>query len=88
MEIWCDRGANIARVPGVSEPTAVAIRCMDEHWDGGGYPEGLRKDGIPRYARIIGLAQVTEIIGEGRGTQHCPSRSTRCSPWRIGTAIS
>jgi HD-GYP domain-containing protein (c-di-GMP phosphodiesterase class II) len=61
FEIRCDRGANIARALGVSEPTAVAIRCMDEHWDGGGYPEGLRRDQIPLYARIIGLAQVAEI---------------------------
>ena len=61
FEIRCDRGANIARALGVSEPTAVAIRAMDEHWDGGGYPEGLRRDQIPLYARIVGLAQVVEI---------------------------
>ena len=61
FEIRCDRGANIARALGVSEPTAIAIRAMDEHWDGGGYPEGLRRDQIPLYARIIGLTQVAEI---------------------------
>lgn len=61
FEIRCDRGANIARALGVSEATAVAIRTMDEHWDGGGYPEGLRRDAIPLFARIIGLAQVAEI---------------------------
>ena len=61
FEIRCDRGANIARALGVSEPTAVAIRAMDEHWDGGGYPTGLRRDEIPLYARIVGLAQVVEI---------------------------
>ena len=61
FEIRCDRGANIARALGVSEPTAVAIRAMDEHWDGGDYPEGLRRDDIPLYSRIVGLAQVAEI---------------------------
>ena len=61
FEIRCDRGASIARALGVSEPTAVAIRAMDEHWDGGGYPTGLRRDEIPLYARIVGLAQVVEI---------------------------
>lgn len=61
FEIRCDRGANIARAVGVSETTAVAIRSMDEHWDGGGYPEGLRREEIPLYARIIGLSQVAEI---------------------------
>lgn len=62
FEIRCDRGANIARALGVSEATAVAIRSMDEHWDGGGYPEGLRRDDIPLYARIVGLSQVAEIF--------------------------
>ena len=62
FEIRCDRGANIARALGVSEPTAVAIRSMDEHWDGGGYPEGLRRNQIPVHARIVGLAQVAEIF--------------------------
>src|SRR5262245_56507187 len=41
--VRCDRGANIARELGVSEPTALAIHAMDEHWDGGGYPDGLRR---------------------------------------------
>ena len=59
--VRCDRGANIARELGVSEPTAQAIRAMDEHWDGGGYPDGLRGEEIPLYARIVGLAQVAEI---------------------------
>jgi len=62
FEIRCDRGANIARALGVSEATAVAIRSMDEHWDGGGYPEGLRREDIPLYARIVGLSQVAEIF--------------------------
>ncbi len=68
FEIRCDRGANIARALGVSEPTAVAIRSMDEHWDGGGYPEGLRRDQIPLYARIVGLSQVAEIFWGLHGT--------------------
>ena len=59
--IRCDRGADIARAIGVSEATAVAIRSMDEHWDGGGYPESLRGDEIPLFSRIVGLAQVAEI---------------------------
>ena len=64
---------------------------MDEHWDGGGYPYGLRRDQAPLFARIIGLAQVMEIFwGEG-GPTHAlavaasaaaagsiPISSTRC----------
>src|SRR5436190_20304683 len=40
---------------------------MDEHWDGLGYPDGLRKTAIPIEARIINLAQVAEIFFETGG---------------------
>jgi putative nucleotidyltransferase with HDIG domain len=61
FQIRCDRGADIARAIGMPERTAEAVRFMDEHWDGGGHPEGLRQHAIPMLARIIGLAQVAEI---------------------------
>lgn len=60
--VRCERGAQIARMIGLPEEVARAILSMDEHWDGGGYPYALRRDQIPIYARIIGLAQVMEIF--------------------------
>jgi putative nucleotidyltransferase with HDIG domain len=60
--IRCDRGAAIALDLGLSSATAEAIRAMDEHWDGGGQPRGLRRDDIPLLAQIIGIAQVVEIF--------------------------
>lgn len=62
FKIRCDRGAEIARGLGFREATAEAVRTMDEHWDGGGQPEGLRREEIPLAGRIIGLAQVVEIF--------------------------
>ena len=47
---------------GLSETVAEAILAMDEHWDGGGYPNKLRGLQTPVLARIIGLAQVVEIF--------------------------
>jgi len=47
---------------GFPRQTAEAIRSMDEHWDGWGYPDGLRKNAIPLESRIINLAQVAEIF--------------------------
>ena len=47
FEVRCDRGAEIARTLGFSKDTAEAIRAMDEHWDGGGYPMGLKRQDIP-----------------------------------------
>ena len=62
FEIRCARSAAIARGLGMSEATAQAVHSMDEHWDGGGHPAGLKGNAIPIAARIIGLAQVVEIF--------------------------
>jgi len=67
FEVRCDRGAEIARTLGFSKDTSQAIRAMDEHWDGGGYPDGLAHDAIPILARIVGLAQVIEIFASEEG---------------------
>src|SRR5262249_38602919 len=67
FEVRCDRGAEIARTLGFSKATSQAIRAMDEHWDGGGYPDGLARDAIPILARIVGLAQVIEIFASEEG---------------------
>ncbi|HEY6212930.1 MAG TPA: HD domain-containing phosphohydrolase, partial [Vicinamibacterales bacterium] len=67
FEVRCDRGAEIARTLGFSKDTAEAIRAMDEHWDGGGYPDGLKHESIPILARIVGLAQVVEIFASEEG---------------------
>ena len=81
FEVRCDRGADIARTLGFSQPTAMAIRCMDEHWDGGGYPDGLRRDRIPVLARIVGLAQVAEIFASEKN----PSSAAHVARQRRGS---
>ena len=67
FQLRCDRGAQIARTLGFPERTWRAVRSMDEHWDGGGYPDGAERDRIPLEARIINLAQVIEIFWNERG---------------------
>jgi HD-GYP domain-containing protein (c-di-GMP phosphodiesterase class II) len=67
FDVRCDRGAEIARTLGFSSATSQAIRAMDEHWDGGGYPDGLVREAIPLLARIVGLAQVIEIFASEEG---------------------
>jgi putative nucleotidyltransferase with HDIG domain len=80
--IRCDRGAAIALQLGLSAATASAIRSMDEHWDGGGHPEGLRGAAIPLLARIIGLAQVLEIFASEWGhTAACEVARQRSGRW-------
>ncbi|MGC4053026.1 MAG: HD domain-containing phosphohydrolase [Paludibaculum sp.] len=67
VEIRCERGAGIARKMGFPERTAEAIRSLDEHWDGGGYPQGLRGEAIPLAGRIISLAQTLEVFHRHSG---------------------
>jgi putative nucleotidyltransferase with HDIG domain len=80
FEIRCARSAAIARSLGMSEVTAQAVQSMDEHWDGGGHPAGLRGDDIPLAARIIGLAQVVEIFWGVAG----PDRALEMAAQRRG----
>jgi HD-GYP domain-containing protein (c-di-GMP phosphodiesterase class II) len=48
---------------------AAGIASLDEHWNGGGKPEGLRGEAIPMYARIALLAQVVDVFHTAAGPQ-------------------
>jgi HD-GYP domain-containing protein (c-di-GMP phosphodiesterase class II) len=67
IRIRCDRGADIARQLGFPEQTAAAIRSLDEHWCGLGYPDRLAGTEIPLLARIALLSQTVEIFHAREG---------------------
>jgi HD-GYP domain-containing protein (c-di-GMP phosphodiesterase class II) len=69
MEARCERGAQIARLIGLTDRTAEAIRALDEHWDGRGQPRGLTGEEIPLGARILCLAQTVEIFHATAGME-------------------
>jgi HD-GYP domain-containing protein (c-di-GMP phosphodiesterase class II) len=69
VEMRCDRGATIARTLLMPEETAVAIRSLDEHWNGQGHPTGLAGEDIPMLSRIMGLAQTAEVFYRRDGMQ-------------------
>lgn len=48
-----ERGALIVERMGKLAPAAEIIRCAHEHYDGSGYPRGLKGEEIPIEARII-----------------------------------
>ena len=73
MQARCDRGAEIARMLGLSERTAEAIRALDEHWDGRGQPRGLRGRRSRCSARILCLAQTVEIFHAARRRRAAPA---------------
>jgi putative nucleotidyltransferase with HDIG domain len=66
----CDRGASIVTKLGMGEFAAEAVRSLDEHWDGSGYPDSIQGDQIPLLARICAIAQHLDILSAGRGTQN------------------
>jgi putative nucleotidyltransferase with HDIG domain len=69
METRCDRGAEIARKMRFSEDVVAAIRSFDEHWDGGGMPEGLSGEAIPTYSRISLIAQIVDVFQTASGIE-------------------
>jgi putative nucleotidyltransferase with HDIG domain len=79
MEARCDRGAEIARMLFLTEETALAIRSLDEHWDGQGMPDGLQGEEIPLAARILCLSQTVEIFHANGGVKAARSMAKRRS---------
>jgi putative nucleotidyltransferase with HDIG domain len=68
--IRCDRGAAMARLMGLSEAVAQGIAGLDEHWNGGGNPNGFRGREIPLASRIMLLAQTLDIAYTSDGAEH------------------
>ena len=68
--IRCDRGADIARMVGLDERGVDGIRSINEHWDGGGIPEGIAGEEIPLLARVMGIAQAVEVELTRGGAEH------------------
>ncbi len=68
VKIRCERGSSIARQLGFPETVAAGIYNLDEHWNGRGYPDGLRKQEIPLFSRIANLSQTLDVFFTARGS--------------------
>jgi len=50
----------------IYKPVANAVRHEHEHWNGSGYPNGLKGDQIPLIARIIAAADIYSALSTDR----------------------
>jgi len=66
MREHCERGYNILRkIPFLAEAAEI-VYSHQEHFDGSGYPRGLRGEAIPLGSRIFALADTLDAITSDR----------------------
>ena len=69
IEARCHRGAEIAAKMRFPLAVCDGIQNLDEHWDGGGKPQGLKGRDIPLYSQIALLAQVVDVFNISNGPE-------------------
>ena len=63
MKTHTVKGATIAsRIPKLSTGALTVVRYHHEHWNGCGYPDGLRGEAIPQAARIFAVCDVFDAL--------------------------
>jgi len=78
-------GANILKPVAFPWPIAPVVRHHHEHYDGTGYPAGLRRDEIPMLARVLTVADAFEAMvadrpyRRGRSDQEAMLELRRCA---------
>jgi len=66
MREHCERGYHILRkIPFLNEAAEI-VYAHQEHYDGRGYPRGLRGNAIPIGARIFAIADTLDAITSDR----------------------
>ncbi|MCX7829222.1 MAG: HD domain-containing protein [Thermanaerothrix sp.] len=70
IQVHPSAGAAILRAEGFCEAVVLGVLHHHERFDGRGYPEGLKGEEIPLFARIIGVADAFEAM-----TSHRPYRA-------------
>jgi putative nucleotidyltransferase with HDIG domain len=78
MERHCVWGYEIVRKIKPLFSVAELIRAHHEHWDGKGYPEGLKGEMIPKGARIIAVVNTFDSISSDQ-----PYRAARSFEYAV-----
>jgi putative nucleotidyltransferase with HDIG domain len=61
------------RVGGVMQEIGQIVRSSHERWDGGGYPDGLAGEAIPRAARVVGCCDAFHAMTTDRAYRRAMS---------------
>ena len=59
-------GVEVMRDIGLPDEVVQVVRSHHESWDGSGYPDGLRGERIPMWARIVCIADVYDALTSER----------------------
>lgn len=87
IETRCHRGAEIARRMRFDDNVALGIQYLDEHWDGGGRPEGLSGNAIPVYSRVALLSQIVDVFLQSNGKDAALTEIRRRSGYWFDPAL-
>lgn len=66
MKTHCEIGYRIASTSPGLKSVAKGILCHHEHWNGKGYPQGLKGEKIPLSSRIISVADAYDAMTNDR----------------------
>jgi HD-GYP domain-containing protein (c-di-GMP phosphodiesterase class II) len=70
------------RVGGVLREVGMIVRASHERWDGGGYPDGLAGDRIPREATVVAAADAFNAMTTDRSYRRARSVQDAVSEMR------
>jgi len=93
MREHCERGYHMLRKIPFLAGAAEIVYCHQEHFDGTGYPSGLRASEIPIGARIFAVADALDAITSDRPYRKARSFDTareeilRCSGTQFDPAV-
>jgi putative nucleotidyltransferase with HDIG domain len=98
MKLHASVGADILTAIDFPYPVVPVVRHHHEHWDGSGYPDGLKGTEIPLGARILAVVDCFDALTSDRPYRpHVPReaalevlrerRGTMYDPWVVDTFI-
>jgi diguanylate cyclase len=66
VEKHCELGCDALEPVHLPAQITQAVLCHHEHWDGSGYPNKLKGEEIPLFARIVSIADMWDALNSDR----------------------